>query len=54
MVVDKLKAAMEMLCKCLSVKGKIRIPPKPHINSYQHSNRITELLNSTGAYRNER
>ncbi len=27
-------------------KGKIRSPPKPHINSYQHSSRITELLES--------
>jgi hypothetical protein len=28
MVVDKLKAAREMLCKCLSVKGKYVSSPK--------------------------
>ncbi len=27
-------------------KRKLPIPPKPHINSYQHSSRITELLNT--------
>ena len=27
-------------------KGKLRTPLKPHINSYQHSSRITELLNT--------
>ena len=40
MVVDNFKVAREVF----EVKGKIYFTPKPHINSYGHLGRITELL----------